>query len=242
MAMGGNWIGRAGSGSRARPGAPRFKVHLIFGPARCPGTLEAVPRSWLLVLGLRRGGRPRPGSWYAPPGWEARPSSRWAPIRGESWAGGRGVDFAERTQSTRFLHNSGRADPLSPGRFCRTNPIRIGPPRFGSTTGAVGRAVLQNEPNPDSGPHPAGGRFCTTNPIAIPRSGSPPDCQPGPGCEVTRSASPVVGLPNPAIPCHHPGSRRSAGRFCRPNPIPGDVLPGVVVTGQRPPEEHARPP
>ncbi|MDB5307032.1 MAG: hypothetical protein JWO38_1234 [Gemmataceae bacterium] len=125
----------------------------------------------------------------------------WTPIRGESWAGGRGSDFAERTQSTRFLHTSGRADPLGPGRFCGTNPIRIGPPRVGPTAGAVGRLVLQNEANPGSGPHPVGGRFCGTNPIVITRSGSPPDCQPGPDGEVT-SASIVLGLPNPAIPCH----------------------------------------
>ncbi|MDB5309657.1 MAG: hypothetical protein JWO38_3859 [Gemmataceae bacterium] len=154
---------------------------------------------------------------------------------GERWAGGRsggwGVDSAERTQSTRFLHTSGRSDPLGQGRFCRTNPTRIGPHRFGSTTGAGGRSALRNEPNPGSGSHPVGGRFCRTNPIFITRSGFPPDCQPGPEWEVTRSASVVLGLPFPVTSCHHPGSRRSAGRFCRTNPIPGDVLPRVGATG-----------
>ncbi|MDB5308787.1 MAG: hypothetical protein JWO38_2989, partial [Gemmataceae bacterium] len=121
-------FGRNRSGSRARPGAPGFNVQIVFGPARHPGTLVAVRRTWVPALdsgvavghARGRGMRPRVG----------RPDrvAGWTPIRGESWAGGRGVgwgsDFAERTRSTRFLHTSGRSDPLGPGRFCGTNPIR----------------------------------------------------------------------------------------------------------------------
>ncbi|MDB5308873.1 MAG: hypothetical protein JWO38_3075 [Gemmataceae bacterium] len=179
------------------------------------------------------------GSRLWTPAWRSATSGA---VRTPDWrvgpevgASGWGVDFAKRTQPTRFLHNSADPTPLGQGRFCRTNPTRIGPPRFGSTTGAVGRSFLRNEPNPGTGPHPGGESIVPNEPDGHHPLVLLADCPPGPDSEVTRSVARVLGLPNPAIPCHHLGPRRSAARFCRPNPIPGDVRPRVSAIDQRPP-------
>ncbi|MDB5311112.1 MAG: hypothetical protein JWO38_5314 [Gemmataceae bacterium] len=139
-----------------------------------------------------------------------------------------GVDSAERTQSTRFLHTSGRADPLGQGRFCGTNPTRIGPPRFGSTTGAVGRSFCGTNPI-RGGRFPPGGRSVLQNepdlhhPLMLP-SGLPARSRLGdyeiglsrPGTAKSCHSLPPPGLPpvrRPILP-NEPNSRgRSAS--CR---------------------------
>ncbi|MDB5313554.1 MAG: hypothetical protein JWO38_7756 [Gemmataceae bacterium] len=223
--------------SRSRSGAPHFKLQLVFGPARRPGTLEAVRRTWLPVL-------------------DSGVADGHAQGLRESWAGGR----SERRLGGRLCRTNpiytvpsqfGPIRPTRAGSVVRNepNPHRSSPVRVNRRSGREvgcaertqsgerfppdGRSILRNEPNLH---HPL-----------LPPAGLPARSRQG-GHEIGLSclgtAKPCHSLPKPPglpparrpiLPTEPNSRRRSAFRQCDGprRPARGSILPNEADSDGR---------